>query len=300
MKFIRRFFGNLNTEKIFSFVLPILIAVVTGFATNYTITQNVVVAVVLWFVTGILAAVFILLMLLCWHFQKVEKEKSENRAKNASEHFMDLGTRLNKYISSYMYNSSYDLNGLGKGQLNVECFIAFNEMDKFKHMWQNVCEDLTKMIKSLRFRGSNFGVNIIARMQSKDDTIYFMPAFDYTARVDSRSHLTSAFKNEKDVMVEDPYYLRFFRDSKIKADILTNEKNFKANFKKFNSNYKQLISIPIIYKTSTVAVLQLIGYDDSYILNPDIEKCELLKQVNNYFFVYEKLALLTLILGLKS
>ncbi len=305
MKIIRSFFGNGKTEKLASFIFPILIAIATGFATNFSIINNSNAAITLWFVTGILSFIFILFLLFCWHFQKVKKEINKNRDSDINEHFMDLGNRLNKYITAYMYNDFYVLNSLGKGELNEDCFIDFNKKDKFKHIWQNICEDLNRLISVLKFSGNNFGVNIIARMQNGDEVGYFMPAFDYTERVDSRSNLTSTFKNEKDLKtpytpLQSPYYLKFFTNSKIKAEILTTEKEFKDNFKDYNSNYKQLISIPIIYKTSTIAVLQLIGYNKSEILNPNEDKAILLKQINNYFFVYEKLALLTLILGLKS
>ncbi|MBD5585401.1 MAG: hypothetical protein HDQ88_09985 [Clostridia bacterium] len=304
----QRFLAKPNIEKSISIIFPIILAIIIGFATNSSVLQDVVCAIILWFIAGIVLAIFIILLFVCWHYQKVQNNNDDYKAREINEHFGDLGSRLNKYISSYLYDN-YPLIGLGKGELGKECFIEYSKLNSFKHIWQNICEDIKTLIKVLKFSKdeNNFGVNIIARLKKEDEIGYFMPVFDYTERVDSRSCLTSEFQKEKELKTpyearKSPYYLKFFADSRIRAEILKTKKEFEDNFKDYNGNYNynQIISIPIIYKNTTVAVIQLIGYEKSEILDPKKDKSELLREINNYFFIYEKLALLTLILGLKS
>ncbi len=312
-----KFWGNEWTYTIFTCVFTIFFSIFIAF--NSRINN-----IVFWFIIGIAIALNIVLITICIKGKSVIKNQAEDdtnkkskihtyeienrlaQAESINTCYMDIDSLLSNFMSAKIYpNPSLSLEPL---------FLGINKVEEYRPFWQMICDNLIKLINALHFKGSDFGVNLIVKLSNENNTTsYYMPAANYTEK-DNRSPLMTRNFTDEDLKKDGkPYhFLEFFNNSQKGIEILIDEKEISLAFVNDDTVRNQYIAIPIKYQKTTIALLQIIAYDDSAIFNiknkysgensptETTEFKKLKKDIEKYFRIYEQLALIIYVLSLNA
>lgn len=308
------FWARPNIEKILTVGLPVILAILIGFSTNETVNKHTVNAIVLWFVTGILFVGLIILLFVCWHYQKktkqeeeksaeIEKEKELQKSNSINERYMLVGTFLGDYISSNIYNiKKFDINTSNYVKDGDKIWINFDKINRFRAQWNTICRDLCDLVNIIKEKGDQFGVNIILMCNKDGENGYYMPAHFYTYQANSRASIQNKIKTDDHLNTlkeENQYFYKTLFDNNFSRPVvLARRIDIEEHFKRNDRDQNQYIALPIKYYDKTFAILQVIAYKDSIICDGDRAEDDIMDLINNYFSIYERFALLSFILGL--
>ena len=213
-----------------------------------------------------------------------ELEKLKSKKEGAYEELKTVCDLLSAYNKTILDNANhlYEHIFSKKGHCNIE------DWNWMASKGDELCKAIYDFVKSHAVQGNKFAVSMIfKRVENKQNGYTMMSRTSYET-----SHVPKSYRSfvpEKDA--KNSYYKKVIESNPSRPQILLNKKEIKKHFaNSTEQDYSQFIALPISCKGKTIGIIQIVGYENSFLSK---DRTDIEELCNSYLSIATNIMLLT-------